>query len=159
MSNKLIFDTPSWRDARNQKLMEWIKDNNAVMFLLEIFNIGEVWDDLIDRDKEVSGYAINEAFMSALIVLPNNPFYLAYQAQLVGCMTSGIHAWLDANELERGSDNNDKIFSYVLRDWYMELLTLVCQLLHGFDYTRSISIEMRKFFIHENFEEYKEKLL
>ena len=157
MSDKLVFDSQEWRELRNQKLMEWLRDENAVLFLLEIFNIAEVWDDLIDGDKSVSKASINDAFYSAILTLPANPFYQAYYPQLSGSMVSGIHAWLDANELEKGSDN-DKAYSYVLRVWYMELITLICQLLHGFDYTRAISIEMRRFFTHETLDEYKEQL-
>ena len=151
-------DSEAWRELRNHKLMEWIGDPNAVAFLLDVFNIGEIWDDLIDGDKPVSHHDISVAFTTALIRLPANPFYQAYQKKLSGCMTSGIHAWLDANEYERG-DDNDKAYAYVLRVWYMELITLVCELLHGFDYTRSISMDVRRFFTHETLEEYKEKLL
>jgi len=138
---------------RNQKLNQWIRDPNAVAFLLDAFNVGEIWDDLIDKDKPVSPEAINTAFYTALVTLPNNPFYQAYRPQLSAVMVSGIHAWLDANKLERGSEN-DKACAYVLRVWYMELLTLVATLLHGFDYARSISLEMRAFFTHETLDEY-----
>src|SRR5690554_4054387 len=120
-------DSSDWRVLRNQRLAQWIGDPNAVAFLLDIFNIGEVWDDLIDQDKPVSPDDINKAFYTALITLPNNPFYRAYMPQLSGIMVSGIHAWLDANKLEKG-DANDKAYAYVLRVWYMELITLVAQL-------------------------------
>lgn len=147
------YDSQQWRTLRNQKLNEWIGDPNAVAFLLDIFNIGEIWDDLIDRDKPVADDDINTAFYTALITLPNNPFYRAYQAQLQGVMVSGIHAWLDANKLEQG-DHNDRAYAYVLRVWYMELITLVAQLLHGFDYVRRVSVDIRHFFTHETLEQY-----
>lgn len=157
MSDKLVFDTPGWRELRNQKLMGWLRDENAVLFLLDVFNIAEVWDDLTDKDRSLSNIDIHKAFYTAMIALPANPFYQAYHPQLSGCMVSGIHAWLDANELEKG-DEHDKSLAFVLRDWYMELLTLVCQLLHGFDYTRAISLDMRRFFAHEDLNIYKENL-
>ncbi|MGB6105640.1 MAG: hypothetical protein WBF88_17495 [Pusillimonas sp.] len=146
-------DSSEWRALRNQKLAQWIGDPNAVAFLLDVFNVGEVWDDLIDQDKPVSADDINKAFYTALITLPGNPFYRAHMAQLAGVMVSGIHAWLDANKLEKG-DANDKAYAYVLRVWYMELITLVAQLLHGFDYVRSVSVDIRHFFTHETLDEY-----
>lgn len=159
MTNQLYpHDSEAWREIRNHKLIEWIGDTNAVSFLLDVFNVGEIWDDLIDGDKPVSHHDISVAFTTALIRLPANPFYQAYQKQLSGCMTSGIHAWLDANEYEKHGTDNDKAYSYVLRVWYMELITLVCELLHGFDYTRAISMDVRRFFTHETLDEYKEKL-
>lgn len=146
-------DSQAWRTLRNQKLGQWIGDQNAVAFLLDVFNVGEVWDDLIDKDKPVEDADIHKAFYTALITLPANPFYRAYQAQLSGVMVSGIHAWIDANALEKGS-KNDQAYAYVLRVWYMELLTLVATLLYGFDYAQSISIEMRQFFTHETLDQY-----
>lgn len=156
--SRLQHDSQAWRELRNAMLIEVVQDKAAIAFLLDVFNIGEIWDDLIDEDKPVSKHDISVAFTTALIKLPANPFYQAYQQQLSGCMTSGIHAWLDANEYERNGDDNDKAYAYVLRVWYMELITLVCELLHGFDYTRAISINVRKFFTHETLDEYKEKL-
>lgn len=146
-------DSQEWRELRNQHLNTWIGDPHAVAFLLDIFNVGEVWDDLIDQDKSIAPDDINKAFYTALITLPNNPFYRAYQAQLSGVMVSGIHAWLDANKLEQGA-HNDRVLAYVLRDWYMELITLVAQLLHGFEYVRTVSVEIRHFFTHETLDQY-----
>ncbi len=157
MSDKLVFDSQEWRVIRNQKLKEWLKDDCAIDFLLDVFHVAEVWDDLIDKDKHLSNADIHKAFYTALITLPNNPFFVAYTKELTGVMTSGIHAWIDATSLETGNEN-EKIYAYVLRDWYMELLTLVCTLLHGFDYTHSISLEMRHFFINDDFKEFKEQL-
>lgn len=146
-------DSTEWRTLRNQKLSQWIGDPNAVAFLLDVFNVGEVWDDLIDKDKPVEDADIHKAFYTALITLPCNPFYRMYQAQLSGVMVSGIHAWIDANALEKGTQN-DKAYAYVLRVWYMELITLVAQLLHGFDYVRTVSVDIRHFFTHETLEQY-----
>lgn len=149
----MTFDSEKWRADRNARLAQWLGNQAAVDFMLDIFNIGEIWDDLIDQDKPVLPDDINKAFYTALITLPNNPFYRAYTAQLSGVMVSGIHAWLDANKLEKGG-RNDKVYAYVLRVWYMELITLVAQLLHGFDYVRSVSVDIRHFFTHETLDEY-----
>jgi len=60
--------------------------------------------------------------------------------------------------LENGSDN-DKVFAYVLRDWYMEFVAYVVYLTRGRDYMRDTSMEIRQFFTHhETLEEYKEKM-
>jgi hypothetical protein len=147
------FDSQEWRQRRNELLHRWIGDPNAVAFLLDVFAIGEVWDDLVDKDKPVSSEDVNKVFYTALITLPNNPFYQAYRPQLSGVMVAGIHAWIDSTTLEKG-DKTDRAIAFVLRDWYMELLTLVATLLHGFDYAQSISLEMRRFFFHESLDEY-----
>jgi hypothetical protein len=59
--------------------------------------------------------------------------------------------------MEKGSDH-EKTHAYVLRDWYMELLMYVIYLTRGREYMRSVSTEVRAFFMAETLEEYKEKL-
>jgi hypothetical protein len=90
--------------------------------------------------------------------MPLNPFFDRFKAQLIPILITGINAWLDANELEKGSDN-DKVFSYVLRDWYAELIAFVICLARGRDYMRAVSMDVRAFFTHhETLEEYKADL-
>jgi hypothetical protein len=97
-------------------------------------------------------------FYTLLIELPLNPFFDKFKRELVPLMVAGINAWQDANELEKGSDN-DKALAYVLRDWYVELVMFVVYLLHGRDRARELSMEIRRFFSqHETLHAYMEKL-
>ena len=90
--------------------------------------------------------------------LPLNPFFDRYKQQLIPILVTGINAWLDANKLEQGTEN-DKVFAYVLRDWYMEFVSYVIYLLRGRDYMREVSMDVRNFFTHhETLEAYREKL-
>jgi hypothetical protein len=154
----LEFDTLEWRQLRNQKLYEWIGDPNAIGFILAFGDACELFDDIIDRDKPIEdGHAVRVLF-SVFTELPLNPFFNTYKLQLIPLLVTGINAWLDANDLEKGTDN-DKVFAYVLRDWYMEFVSFVIYLVRGKDYMRQVSMEVRHFFTHhETLEEYREKL-
>ena len=55
----------------------------AVNFNLLFRDILHTWDDLIDRDKPVSGEAIHQAFRAALVLLPANPFYRDWLEKLL----------------------------------------------------------------------------
>jgi hypothetical protein len=151
------FDTDAWRKLRDDKLYQWIGDPHALEFLITFGDICEVWDDLIDQDKPILPEDIHRAFWSLLIELPLNPFFDKFKANIIPVLITGVNAWMDSNELEKGNDN-DKIFAYVLRDWYMELVSFIIYLTRGKDYLRMVSIDIRRFFTdHETFEKYLER--
>lgn len=152
------FDTAAWRALRNQKLHEWIGDKQAIAFLVQFGDFCEVIDDLWDGDKVVTKDDLTRILFVALTEMPLNPFFDRFKGQLVPVMVTGINAWLDANALE-GGDDNQKAFAYVLRDWYAELISFVIYLARGREYMRSVSMEVRHFFTHqETLEQYKEGL-
>lgn len=152
------FDTPEWRDIRNGKLREWIGNDHAIAFICQFGDFCEVIDDLWDGDKTVTKVDLARILFVSMTEIPLNPFFDHFKGQLVPVMVTGINAWLDANELEKGSEN-DKVFSYVLRDWYAELIAFVIYLTRGRDYMRAVSMEVRQFFTHhETLEQYKEDL-
>lgn len=153
------FDTQEWRVLRDQKLNEWVGDADAVDFIVSFAAVCEVWDDLIDKDKPIEDDDIHNAFWILLTELPLNPFFDRFKTNLIPLLISGINAWMDANELEGNGSGNDHVFSYVLRDWYMEFVSFVIYLTRGREYMREVSMDVRYFFTHhETLEEYKEKL-
>jgi hypothetical protein len=154
----LEFDTPEWQAVRNAKLHEWIQDPYAVRFIIDFGDTCELFDDMIDRDKPIEDDHIVRVLFKVLTEIPLNPFFDRFKSQLIPIIITGINAWLDSNTLENGSDN-DKVFAYVLRDWYMEFVAYVVYLTRGRDYMRDTSMEIRQFFTHhETLEEYKEKM-
>jgi hypothetical protein len=148
------FDTDAWRKLRDAKFNEWIGDPYAIDFIILMGDVAEVWDDLIDQDKSVKPEDVNRIFSSLLVDLPLNSFFDKNKLMLMPLVITVINAWQDANELEKGSDN-DKIVAYTLRDYLFELLFFVIYLTRGNDYLRTVSVEIRKFFTeHETFAQY-----
>lgn len=158
MREMLEFDTPEWQALRNAKLQEWIQDPYAIRFIVDFADTCELFDDMIDRDKPLEDDHIVRVLFKVLTEIPLNPFFDRFKNQLIPIIITGINAWLDSTALENGSDN-DKVFAYVLRDWYMEFVAYVVYLTRGRDYMRDTSMEIRQFFTHhETLEEYKEKM-
>lgn len=152
------FDSEGWRRSRDMKLAEWVNNPAAVAFILSFFDMCEVFDDLIDKDKPVTDEDIVRTLFNALVDIPMNPFFIQHRMELVPVIITGINAWLDANRLEKGSDN-DKVFAYVLRDWYAELVSFIIFLTRGRHYLRTVSMDVRTFFTHhETLEQYREGL-
>ena len=152
------YESEEWNSKKEELLYKWLGDEDAVIFILTIGQITETWDDLIDKDKEVTDEQINSLFMHMLIDLPVNPFFDRYKFQLLPVLIIGINAWMDANKLEKGS-RNDKVFAYVLRDWILEITNMAVYLLKGQEYMQQCSIDIRNFFTkHEPLDMYLEKL-
>ncbi|MEQ8504583.1 MAG: hypothetical protein RIB80_04605 [Rhodospirillales bacterium] len=152
------FDSRQWRATRDAKLMEWLQDPHAVQFVVLFSDACELFDDLIDKDKPLEDGHVVRVLFGLLTEMPVNPFFDRWKAQLVPLIITGINAWLDANELEQG-DENDKVFAYVLRDWYMEFLSFVIYATRGREVMRELSMDVRRFFTHhETLEQYMEKL-
>lgn len=155
----LEYDTEAWQSQRNKKLMEWTGDMSAVQFIVQFSDACELFDDLIDKDKRIPDEHVTRVLFVLLTEMPLNPFFDRYKMQLIPVIVTGINAWLDANTLEKGSDN-DKVFAYVLRDWYAELIAFVVYLARGRDYLRTVSMDIRQFFTHhETLEEYRGDLV
>jgi hypothetical protein len=153
----LTFDTLEWQDLRNEKLRGWVGDPQAIAFFIAFCDACELFDDVVDKDKPVEDAHATRVLFSLLTELPLNPFFEQWKRQIIPIIVTGINAWLDANELEKGSEN-DRVFSYVLRDWYVELLAFVIYVTKGRDYMRSKSMEIRQFFTHhETLPQYLEK--
>lgn len=154
----MVQDSEEWRKARNAKLLDWVGDQAAVDYLLDMGEIIEVWDDLIDKDKPLSDERINNTFYTLTIKLPQNPFYIAYHKQLGPYLEASYNSFLDSVELEKGSEQ-DKMFAYVLRFNSMEWVMAVIRITRGAETARKLSMEVRRFFsMYESFDEYVEKL-
>jgi len=151
------YDSPEWQDIRDAKLLNWVGDLNAIAYVGAVSDAAELFDDVVDADTKIEESHVERVLFSLLTQLPLNPFFDAYKHQLCPIMFTGVNAWLDATKMEKGSDH-EKSHAYVLRDWYMELLMYVIYLTRGREYMRSVSLEVRAFFMAETLEEYKEKL-
>jgi hypothetical protein len=151
------FDTQPWRVVRDSKLREWIGDEHAVQFTLMLSESSEFFDDLIDRDKDISNEWIVRMMFILLIDMPANVFFSHYKAHLLPLMAMASNAWLDANDLQDG-DEVAKSRAYVLRDLTLEVTLHVISIVRGRDYMRSVSLDVRNFFLHESLAQYKDSI-
>lgn len=152
------FESPEWREERLQRLREWVGDEDAIDLLLSVGDAVSLWDDLIDQDKEITAARVNRVFRDLLVTLPSNPFFVRFRQPLTAILAIGINAWHDANEFESRGGETNLARAYMLRDYYQEILQMCVMLVHGEEYLRSVSVEMRDFFAHgETFDEFREE--
>ena len=152
-----VYDSAMWREERDRLMAEWVGDESAVKFLVLFFDACEFFDDVHDGDELEHGHFTRVLF-GVLTEIPANTFFDRWKGQLIPVMIAGINAWLDANVLE-GGGKHDRISSYALRDWYLEIVNVVIYLTRGRDVMRELSMDVRRFFTqHETLEQYMDKL-
>lgn len=136
-------------------LQEMVKgDQSALDFLRVVYDIAHAWDDLVDRDKPVQASAINQAFFSALVVLPSNAFYRQNQQHLMPVLTNAMTNWQVANRLERGDDVNELKIAFILRSSYCDLVTQAALIVGGLEHAVAVGVEIRRFIHGEGFTGY-----
>ena len=147
----LEWNSPEWRGQRDLKLKEWFRGNEpALQTALLLSGISEVWDDLVDGDVKATTERINGAFVAALVRLRTNSFYVHNEVTLFPTIIAGINAWMDANELQGGT-REDRAQAFYIRNYAYELVSIIVFCIGGWDYLRSVSLEMRRFFTHESY--------
>lgn len=147
----MTFDSPSWRTLRDAKLLEWFGGNqSAVDFVVAISSIAELWDDLTDRDQEISQEAIDSAMWHMLVTLPSNDFFNQHKSFFMPLIIQSIHAWKDSLELEKGTPD-DRAYALTLRILALQITPMVVTILRGPQAARQMSIESWRFFTaHDN---------
>lgn len=147
------------RDARFARLLEIFQgDVHATDLIAGCIQVTEVWDDLIDGDREVTRDQVTEAFTLALVEIPSNPLYAKYGAAIRVVLTGAIAAWLDSDKL-RDDDvtgAEDLITAHVIRYQILDVALHLLIELHGWRYAREHSTEIRRLFRTETLPEFVE---
>lgn len=120
-----------------------LRDADAARFVAQVCAAAHLFDDLADRDREVTPEQVLAAFRALLVEIPANPFYRRNFEQLHPLFDTFILSWGTANVLERGDDEERLRVAYVIRSDYMNLVLRCAQLLHGFDYALQVSPRLR----------------
>ena len=132
-------------------------NHDAAQFCQDIFSISQIWDDLIDRDRPVCNDQINRMMWKAMIDIPRNPFLYQNSLALTQTLEIVMADWLDANELEKGNDN-DKNIAFVLRDSVGTIVIQCARIIGGYDWMHEISPYVRRFVYDETLKSYKDNL-
>ncbi len=82
----------------NEGKLEWFGGNQDALNMYRMFiDLTHTWDDLVDKDRDVSPEDINRAFSIALIYLPANPFYRSIESAVVPMLLMSLSAYHTAN--------------------------------------------------------------
>lgn len=154
-----VIDTMS--NMNRQDLINLCAINNpeAAEFLDRVISAAHTWDDLIDRDKDVSDEEINSAFFTAFVWLPSSRFYITYFNDLYPILVAAVNNWMAATSMEREPKNPvDTEISFIIRSDYMNLAIAVARICGGHDYALQITPDVRRIWHSEGYTSYLNEL-
>jgi len=140
--------------------LEWFGGNQDALNMYRMFiDMIHVWDDLIDKDKEVTEDDINRAFMIALAYLPANPFYRRIQQDIMPMCVSMIHAYQAANHFEKTKDDHGVEIAHGLRYAAGHIIAYAVVVCVGNEKAKEIMPELWKDIVNERFDDYRKEVI
>lgn len=120
----------------------------AVRFISILGAISQTWDDIIDKDKELTSHEINEMMWQALVYLPENKFYIDNFAELQPLIRSCISDFMVSNQTKNPA------IAYTLRDSLAGVATMVSYLIGGYDWMKQCAPVIREWVHNEDLADY-----
>jgi hypothetical protein len=121
--------------------------------------MSHTWDDLVDKDKNVSESEINNAFLIALVYLQANPFYRSIQEQIWPMWMMVVTAYETANKFEREKDPHGIEIAHSLRYAAGHIIAYAVQVCVGPEKAKDILPEVWKNVFYERFDDYRKEHL
>lgn len=123
-------------------------NQEAVDYVLMVARVVDVWDNLIDRDVQVSDNAINDAFWLLMVEIPRNGFYRAFVDELGPVTATGILNWMTANGLEKARFDTDAQpraieIAHVIRYSIADVALMAALLCGGKEWAAQVGPELR----------------
>ena len=140
--------------------LEWFGGNVDALNVFRMFgDLAHLWDDLVDKDVEVSEAVINNAFLICLVYLPANPFYRSIQAEVMPMWITVVSAYRTANQLERDKDAHGIEIAHGLRYAAGNIIAYVVHTCVGPEKAAEYMPDVWKTIFAERFDEYRKEHL
>jgi purine-cytosine permease-like protein len=140
--------------------LEWFGGNEEALAMYQMFvDLAHTWDDLVDKDKEVSENAINNAFSICLIYLPMNRFYQAIQYAVLPMWISVVSAYQTANHYEKNKDEHGVEIAHGLRYAVGNIIAYAVHVCVGPEKAAELMPEVWKHIMIERYDNYRKEHL
>ena len=133
-------------------------NQSAFEFFLLVRDVLHFWDDLIDRDRQISDETINASMFKALVYLPGNSFYRQFFDTLNPILVNAIGNWHAANKFEQGDVERNLQVAFVIRSDYANILIQCAYLIGGYEWMLHVTPLIRDMWTTENFQAYRSNL-
>lgn len=144
---------------QQERMLEKVLMGNreAIEFIEILAHASQVWDDLVDQDKEVAPESANRMMMGLLVGLPRNGFWNRWCQELQPAIEQAIIDWHTANVME-GERDHARTIAFVLRDNLASVIIRAAAIIGGIDWAIKVSPEVRGVIHDEPLHEYLESL-
>lgn len=144
---------------RDQQTIETLRkvfrgDDSAVEFALMLVAVGDVWDDLIDKDAPVDDEAINRTMLICLSGLPRNAFYRRHLDELLPVMETSIANWMASNDLVKSCEQKGLEVANVIRHDIANVFIHMARLIGGLAWAIQVAAEIRLLAQNDSLEEF-----
>jgi hypothetical protein len=140
--------------------LDWFGGNQDALNMFRMFvTMSHTWDDLVDKDKDVSETEINNAFLISLVYLQANPFYRSIQEQVWPMWMTVVTAYETANKFERDKDPHGIEIAHSLRYAAGHIIAYAVQVCVGPEKAKEVLPEVWKNIFYERFAEYRKEHL
>lgn len=148
-------DTTSMSAPTEREFLLGVLKGNveAVRFVEVLGQISQIFDDLVDAPESVTVATKHELMWLCLLVLPNQPFYLANQSAFSAIIAANLFDWIAATQLERGMAPDRRI-AFVIRDNLAQIVTYSAMLVGGPEHASATAAEVRRFVHDESWADY-----
>lgn len=133
-------------------------NQQAVLFLQDIYFISHVWDDLVDGDRPVSRETMSAAFEKALIGVNLNPWFRENAATLLPVMLNSTLLWHAANDLERDGSPHALEVAHVIRCAPGDLALMAAAIIGGTAHAKKHAAELRMLMQQDSLSDYLKDL-
>ena len=143
-----------------EKRLSWFGGNTDALAIYHmLITLSHTWDDIVDKDPELTDSAINEAFKIALVYLPSNKLYQSMMPQILPMWIPVIAAYETANTYEKNKDAHGIEISHSLRYAAGNILTYMLIVCVGSDKAKEVLPELWKDIFFERFDDYRREHL
>ena len=140
--------------------LEWFGGNQDALNMYRMFvDLSHVWDDIVDGDKAIGETRINNAFTTALVYLPSNPFYRSIQDQILPMWLMIVSAYEVANKFEKDKDPHGLEVAHGLRYATGHIVAYAITVCVGYEKAKEFLPDMWKSIYFERFDEYRKEHL
>lgn len=140
--------------------IEWFGGNEDALNMYRMFvDLAHIWDDLVDKDKDADEDRINRAFLTCLVYLPLNPFYLHIQRDIMPMWITVVSAYKTANTFEKTKDAHGIEIAHGLRYAAGNIVAYAVHVCVGSEKAAEYMPEVWKTMVMERFDPYREEHL
>jgi hypothetical protein len=143
---------------RTQANPDWFGGNQDAINLFDmLIDLAHTWDDLVDKDKDVTETKINNAFMICLVYLPMNPFYQLIQRDVMPLWITVVSAYQTANHYERTKDAHGVEIAHTLRYAAGQIIAYAVHVCVGPEKAAEYLPDVWKALVIERFDDYRKE--
>jgi hypothetical protein len=140
--------------------LDWFGGNVDALNMYRMFiDLSHTWDDMVDKDKELTEDQTNNAFLICLVYLPSNPFYQLIQRDIMPMWISVVSAFQAGNKFEKDKDEHGIEIAHNLRYAAGHILAYAVHVCVGPEKAKEIVPELWKDIVFERFDEYRKEHL